>query len=268
MGMELLKVLITVKTYPIPSRKYGELVCTAGVNEDGEFIRLYPINLRDLPYTQQYKKYQWIEIKAERHRGRDTRKESWRPNCDTLQVLGEPIGTGKGDWSERAQFVLKNQAQSMEDLWQRQELDNTSLGIIRPKAIEDLVISPDEPEWKPAFLEELRQAQFWEDRTTKDPPRKLPFKFHFRFRCDDDRCKGHKMMIEDWEVGALFWNMVDQGHSQDDASQIVRDKFLNELCGPARDPHFYVGTVLEYPKSWVIIGVFWPKYDPQQSLFD
>jgi hypothetical protein len=75
--MELLKVLITVKTYPIPSRKYGELVCTAGVAKDGDFIRLYSINLRDLPYSKQYKKYQWIEIKAERHRGRDTRKESW-----------------------------------------------------------------------------------------------------------------------------------------------------------------------------------------------
>jgi len=27
------KVLITVKTYPIPSNKYDELVCTAGVTE-------------------------------------------------------------------------------------------------------------------------------------------------------------------------------------------------------------------------------------------
>jgi hypothetical protein len=27
------KILITVKTYPILSQKYAELVCTAGVNE-------------------------------------------------------------------------------------------------------------------------------------------------------------------------------------------------------------------------------------------
>ena len=47
--MERMKVLITVKTYPIPSAKYDELVCTAGVREDGSFVRLYPINFRDLP---------------------------------------------------------------------------------------------------------------------------------------------------------------------------------------------------------------------------
>jgi hypothetical protein len=29
------RVLITVKTYPLPSGKYEELVCTAGVLEDG-----------------------------------------------------------------------------------------------------------------------------------------------------------------------------------------------------------------------------------------
>lgn len=53
---QTLKILITVKTYPIPSTKYDELVCTAGVTEEGEFIRLYPINFRDLPYDQQFKK--------------------------------------------------------------------------------------------------------------------------------------------------------------------------------------------------------------------
>ncbi len=33
--MEKQRVLITVKTYPTLSRKYGETVCTAGVREDG-----------------------------------------------------------------------------------------------------------------------------------------------------------------------------------------------------------------------------------------
>ena len=36
------KVLITVLTYPHPSEKYEELVCTAGINESGEWVRLYP----------------------------------------------------------------------------------------------------------------------------------------------------------------------------------------------------------------------------------
>ena len=42
-----LKVLITVKTYPIPSTTYDELVSIARPPEKGEFVRLYPINLRE-----------------------------------------------------------------------------------------------------------------------------------------------------------------------------------------------------------------------------
>ena len=85
-----MRILIAVKTYPIPSKAYDELVCTAGVTDTGEFVRLYPINFRDLPWDRQYRKYQWIEVEAKRHVGRDIRKESYRPDCDTLQVVGEP----------------------------------------------------------------------------------------------------------------------------------------------------------------------------------
>jgi len=76
------------------------------------------------------------------------------------------------------------------------------------------------------------------------------------------------MMIEDWEVGALFWRMVDGGDSHETAAAKVRQKFLDELCGPDKDTHFIVGTVLAYPKSWVVIGVFYPKRGEKQlSLF-
>ncbi|MDF1814754.1 MAG: hypothetical protein P1V20_21290, partial [Verrucomicrobiales bacterium] len=42
------RILITVKTYPTLSTKYAELVCTAGVNENGEWRRIYPIQFRQL----------------------------------------------------------------------------------------------------------------------------------------------------------------------------------------------------------------------------
>jgi hypothetical protein len=67
------------------------------------------------------------------------------------------------------------------------------------------------------------------------------------------------MMIEDWEVGALFWRLVDKGANHEETAKAVREKFLNELCGSDKDTHFYVGTILAHPKSWVVIGVFYPK---------
>ena len=154
---EKLKVLITVKTYPIPSKKYDELVCTAGVTEMGKFIRLYPINFRDLPYTKQYRKYQWIEVLVEKHQGHDVRKESYRPLSDTIRTLGEPIPSTRDNWSERASYVVRGKARSMEDLYDQQVKDSTSLGIFKPKKVNDLVISPDDSEWPMKFLHALQQ---------------------------------------------------------------------------------------------------------------
>jgi hypothetical protein len=53
-SLDQVKVLITVKTYPLPSNKYQELVCTAGVLEDGRWIRIYPIPFRSLPQNRQF----------------------------------------------------------------------------------------------------------------------------------------------------------------------------------------------------------------------
>lgn len=258
--MERLKVLITVKTYPIPSRKYDELVCTAGVTEDTGFIRLYPINFRDLPYSRQYRKYQWIEIDAERHEGRDSRKESWRPDCRTLKPLGDPIPANPGNWCERVKFLLPLLSQSMEELNEQKKADNTSLGIIKPKKVLDLEISKDTPNWPPRFLAELKQARLWETRkVTKEPPPKVPWKFHYRFACDDPRCRGnHRMMIQDWEAGALYWREIRNRKEPREAAESVRKKFLYDICGDDNDTYFYIGTVLAHG-TWIVIGTFYPK---------
>lgn len=244
-----MKILTTIKTYPIPSAKYDELVCTAGVLENGDFVRLYPINFRDLPFEQQYRKYQWIEVNAVRHTGVDVRKESYRPDCETLRTVGDPIPTNRGVWSERSRIVLQKKSTSIEELQARQKSDKTSLGIFKPKKIEDLLIEADDAEWKASFKAALAQARLWENRTaSKEPPRKVPFRFRYRFACDDSRCKGsHEMMIEDWEVGALFWRLRDSGAGPDEAARKVKDKFLDELCGSDRDTHLYVGTHSQYP---------------------
>ncbi|MCL4211407.1 MAG: hypothetical protein HRU76_06445 [Phycisphaeraceae bacterium] len=268
MTVERLKLLITVKTYPIPSAKYDELVCTAGVTEEGSFIRLYPIRFRDLPFSQQYAKYQWIEVDAEKHAGRDSRKESYRPREDTLKIVGEKIGT-QNNWAERARYALRKRAPSMEALWEQQKQDRTSLGIIRPREIFDLEIAADSANWNPRFLDAMKQQRLWDDRSaTHEPPRKVPWKFHYHFRCDDERCKGnHRMMIEDWEAGALYWRCVDEGATPDKAAQKVRQKFFDQMCAPKIDTHFFVGTVLEHG-TWVIIGVFWPEKETLGPLFD
>lgn len=61
------KVLITVKTYPAISKKYEELVCTAGLLEDGSWVRIYPVQFRKKSYNEQYAKYDWIAKTKDLH---------------------------------------------------------------------------------------------------------------------------------------------------------------------------------------------------------
>ena len=158
----ILRVLITVKTYPLPSKKYRELVCTAGVTANGEFVRLYPIDFRRLDYGRQYRKYQWIELNVRTHSGRDFRKESYRPDSDSIR-LGEFIPTRSGNWDKRAKFALAKKSQSMEELRIQQNADRTSLGVFRPKSIDDLEINPVSGKWSPPQERALLQLGLWDD---------------------------------------------------------------------------------------------------------
>lgn len=79
------KVLITVKAYPNPSKKYQETVCVAGVTKEEGWIRLYPVSFRHLPKGVQFKKYQLVRLRMRKHEG-DNRPESFRPDQHNLQL--------------------------------------------------------------------------------------------------------------------------------------------------------------------------------------
>lgn len=106
------KILITVTTYPLPSRSYDELVCTAGVLENGDWIRIYPVPLSfliDLKGTGKVKnvKYTWIELDLNK-RLDDFRPESYSPlNYDFSDiVIGDRINTDE-NWYVRKHYCLK-----------------------------------------------------------------------------------------------------------------------------------------------------------------
>ena len=102
--LEKKRIYIVVKTYPTISREYSELVCTAGVLEDGSWIRLYPVPFRKLDIDKKYPKFTWIEIEAARNTS-DFRPETYRPDLATISVEMKP---GKPDWNERRRIVFKN----------------------------------------------------------------------------------------------------------------------------------------------------------------
>ncbi len=271
------KVLVTVKTYPNPSVKYDELVCNAGFLESGEWIRVYPIKFRALPYEQQYKKYSWIELNLVRKKD-DFRQESYRPRQgidEDVRIVGE-ISTGKSrDWSERKNFALKEIYTSMKDLIAQAKTPNIwkSLATIKPKEIVEFKIKEDEREWKPSIRDGLRQLSLFDHRRDTQSRelqivRKLPYKYYYRFLTEGDS-KPRKLMIEDWEIGALYWNCLAQTEGDEiAANELVRQKYETEFL--KKDLYLFVGTTkanhIKAPNPFVIIGVFYPPFVPHQQL--
>lgn len=247
------RVLVTVKTYPLPSRGYQELVCTAGVLDDGSFIRLYPVDFRYQPYWKWYSKYQWIDVDVEKNLD-DNRKESYRPNLQTLKPIGKVLST-KNKWQARKKYVLAQGAKSMETLQDLQEKENVSLGIVRPKRIHDFIVEADDPDWKPEWKALFKQQKLFGPQ--QKLLEKIPYKFSYKFECDDPRCTGHQMMIEDWEIGRLYLQMRDKHGSPEAAVDKVRQKFFDQMCAQKIDTHFFVGTVAQF-RTWIVLGVFWP----------
>lgn len=262
-SFETTKVLVTVITYPLPSRGYRELVCTAGVTEAGDWVRLYPIDYRYRPKHQQFRKYQWIEIGLMPHGGgNDNRKESRLPDLDSIRILGTPLSTDE-NWKERRKIIDKLPTHTLNQLQVLYDQDRTSLGVVRPKRVLDLKIETADTEWKPEWQALFEQLKLF--GKPQKPLRKIPFKFSYLFECADSQ-KPHMAMIEDWELGALWLNEADALGDEGRAAESVRKKYLDEMCRTDKEVRFFMGTTFPF-NSWVVVGVFWPPKVTQTTLF-
>jgi hypothetical protein len=268
------RVLITVKTYPQLSSKYGETVCTAGLRQDGSWIRIYPVPFRRLEEKEQYRKFDWIECGFVRNAS-DFRPESHCPEDAKAMVPAGHMDT-ESNWRQRRELILRKARvyTQMEDLIAGAKLNAVSLAVFKPEKIRDFVWEQADREWDPAKLEAMRgrskQGELFpgdEWRNTFDIIPKLPYSFSYCF--EDETGKASKLQVLDWEVGALYWNCLKRNRGNEaDALHQVRAKYLDEFI--QKDLHFFLGTLKEWhfvaPNPWVIIGVFPIPHESQMEL--
>lgn len=129
------RILITVKTYPTLSKKYGETVCTAGVRADGSWVRLYPVPFRRLEEKEQYRKFDWLECRLDRNKS-DPRPESYRPaDFNELRPVAH-IDTAD-NWRERRRILLKSARvyTSLNELIVGAKANQISLAVFKPARI-------------------------------------------------------------------------------------------------------------------------------------
>jgi hypothetical protein len=231
------KVFITVKTYPTLSKKYDELVCTAGILDDGRWVRIYPLPFRTLDYENRYKKYQWMAL---------------------------PLVKNTAVNYDLSTLIVKANSNEL------------SIAIFKPTELLSFVVEKTEREWNPDSLKILEakanQLSIFQSehevRKEFSIVKKLPYKFSYRFQ--DSKGKKSTLMIEDWEIGALFWTCLQRSNgNEDEAIALVRKKYWDEFS--RRDIFLFLGTTRQFhgwaTNPFVIIGVFYPPVSLQDSLF-
>jgi hypothetical protein len=265
------RVLITVKTYLTLSEKHKELACTAGFRLDGSWIRLYPIPFRLLEEEQRYKKYQWVEVDTARNLG-DSRPESHRVlNTENITLHGT-LGT-EDAWAERRKIVFLGKTYTnLAELIGLAKSNTLSLATFKPAEVIDFIFEEAAPEWAKekidAVLANFKQGNLFEGQNSEDfkiMP-KLPYKFSYKFK--DDAGKVSTLMIEDWEIGQLYWNCLKR-HDAQTALKKVKQKYFDDFV-KTKDLYLFLGTTREWhgraKNPFVIIGTFHPPPIQQPRL--
>jgi len=138
-----------------------------------------------------FKKYQWIEANVTKSAS-DPRPESYKIQYENIEIF-ETIPTDKGFWNERAKWIINdhNVFQSVEELQVRQQADHTSLGLVKPLLIDDIVSEQYNDTEKSSFWDNYKNAlkqlelQLEQDTIHQVKPLSPPdFRFIVKFNPD------------------------------------------------------------------------------------
>lgn len=254
MALETKRVLITVKAYPNPSKKYVETVCCAGIDlETGRWIRLYPVPYRDLDTSKQFKKYTIIKVRC-RKASDDTRVESHKIDSDSIEIV-QWLDT-KNNWRQRRQIVLPTLSPSFCHILGECET-GSSLGMFKPCDIEF--------SWKKSTLKNeaereacYAQLSFFDKQ--KNAIEDIPFDFYYHFKCAGvANCPGHKLSIIDWEIGQAYRDWRRTYGEGDLLFTKIRQRWLDLMCAKTNDTFLYVGSMARFRNQFMVLGVFYPK---------
>ncbi len=256
MTWEKKRVLVTVKAYPEKSTKYGTTVCTAGITDEGEWIRLYPMPFSSFLGAEKIQRYDWIEVECEKAKGEKlSRKESHRVREGSVKIIDRSLSqqkvNGRVLWPERNDIILPKCAPSLEFLEKQYKKDKTSLGIIKPAEV--IRFYPREPLNQPPDLKEYQRSL---DNQIIPIVADIPHIFAYEFKSpESENSKIHDIMCEDWELFESFRSWWKNYPDVDLLWEKLHKRFFEFMI--QQDFYFYMGMYSQMP-TWLIIGLYYP----------
>lgn len=259
------RILILAKTYPSPSAQYMETSCIAGISETGAMRRLYPVPFRMIDDGQQFKKWQWVNVRIEKA-NTDHRPESHRIFVDTIEC-GNVLGTQK-EWLARREWIGKIPTfDSFEEMEAARLQSGHSIALLRIETLDGLLIEKARnADWTDEEREKLTRAELqgnlFADSTAQADAakrvrqlKKIPFDFYYRYRCESGAGDSHHVhKIVDWEAGALYWNC--RGSHGERWQAPFRERLEGHMSG--RNLMLLMGNQHRFQDQWLIISLIYP----------
>jgi hypothetical protein len=259
------RILIWGKTYPELSTKHTETVCTAGVREDGQPIRIYPVPLRYLGNEQQYGLYQWVSVPIAKS-DKDSRPESYRISSAEIRIVGE-IPTDQMEWAERRKWIFRDpswQFANVGELKAAERSTGRSLGIVAPGSIEGVVLRRKPEEERRAYERKMQAIQAQGDaflpeyKTLEYRDHEILLKWRCNGGCPECARGPHEMQVLDWGLVELA-----RKRGWDWAAAVDR---LQALASGDYDLRLFLGNFKAHRKAFSIVGLWYPKRRAQLPL--
>lgn len=239
------KVLIVGRATPEPSKKHIETVCTGGLTEEGEFLRLYPIPLRYLDPRQKYRQWSWAEFDICKS-PHDKRKESYIVREDTIRVLGRVSGE-----TERFDLLRKAIVRDRETLDVMYRTDWTSIGLIEINVCE-FIGRTRRQDWAKAKPYTM-QSHLYVKKMPLDQP---TMDVQIRFSCKNNpNCRSHLCRLIGWEYAEALRNFTQKYGSLDGAFVRFEQELKKRYMDPAKQTLALMATHFKYG-SWMVAQLF------------
>lgn len=250
------KVLIIGRASPEPSRKHLETVCTGGITEEGQLLRLYPIPLRYLQEERRYKLWSWAKFDVQKNPS-DRRKESYRVRDESIVVLSQ-IKSRSEQFSLLQKAIVRDR-ETLEAMYRR---DWTSMGIVQVELL-DFQAARQQKDWekdKPY----IKQFHLY---TEVKPLEQLPIDLRLKFRCTNNpNCRTHASTLIGWEYMEAFRNFRHKYGSGVAAFGRMKDEITKRFSDKNKNTYALMGTHFKYP-SWMVAQLYFFDKNLPQRLF-
>ena len=230
-----------VKAAPQVGQRHGETVCCAGLDANGNWLRLYPVSFRTLEDGQKFSRWDRIRFRWRLPGPTDVRPESRRVDQDTLEVVG------KLKRSERSKFLANTIVTSLV----KEREQGRSFALLRPEILEFIIerVPADKLAEQAKKHADLRLQKDLFNTKPVLPYAPCPYRFKYRYRSEDGDREG---TCQDWELEATHYRWTKQ-YGEEAALAKIRQTFGEEY--PEKGMLLAMGTHSRYPDIWLINGV-------------